>query len=77
MLKLPDAKAASLNAGTLRAFARHGNLPVLTTTADDGKEFAAHAELTARLWLKVYFARPYHSWKRGLDENTNGLVRQF
>jgi IS30 family transposase len=74
---LPDGKAASLNAGTIRAFRRHGNLPLLTTTADNGKEFAAHAQLTARLGLRVYFARPYHSWERGLNENTNGLIRQF
>jgi IS30 family transposase len=77
LAKLPDGKAASLNDGTVRAFARHGNLPLLTTTADNGKEFAAHAELTAKLGLDVYFATPYHAWERGLNENTNGLVRQF
>jgi IS30 family transposase len=77
LAKLPDAKAASLNTGTLRAFGRHGDLPLLTTTADNGKEFAAHAELTAKLGLDVYFARPYHAWERGLNENTNGLIRQF
>ena len=77
LAKLPDGKAASLNAGTIRAFRRHGNLPLLTTTADNGKEFAGHAQLTARLGLRVYFARPYHSWERGLNENTNGLIRQF
>ena len=37
----------------------------------------AHAELTAALGLAVYFARPYHACERGLNENTNGLVRQF
>jgi IS30 family transposase len=74
---LPDAKAASLNAGTIRAFRRHGNLPLRTTTADNGKEFAGHARLTDRLGLRVFFARPYHSWERGLNENTNGLLRQF
>jgi IS30 family transposase len=77
LAKLPDAKAASLNAGTVRAFGRHRKLPLLTLTADNGKEFAAHAELTAHLGAPVYFARPYHSWERGLNENTNGLVRQF
>jgi IS30 family transposase len=77
LARLPDAKAASLNAGTVQAFARHPDVPLLTTTADNGKEFAAHAELTAKLGLDVYFATPYHAWERGLNENTNGLVRQF
>lgn len=77
LAKLPDAKAKSLNAGTVRAFARHGNLPRHTTTTDNGKEFAAHRELSGKLGWSVYFANPYHAWERGLNENTNGLVRQF
>jgi IS30 family transposase len=74
---LADGKAATFNDGTIQAFARHGGLPLRTTTADNGKEFAAHAELAAVLGLDVYFARPYHAWERGTNENTNGLVRQF
>lgn len=48
-----------------------------TATFDNGKEFAAHGQLTDRLGLKVYFAKPYCSWQRGSNENTNGLLRQF
>ena len=48
-----------------------------TLTLDNGLEFAGHAELTEQIGVGVYFARPYHSWERGLNENTNGLVRQF
>lgn len=48
-----------------------------TATFDNGKEFAAHGRLTRRLGLKVYFAKPYCSWQRGTNENTNGLLRQF
>lgn len=48
-----------------------------TATFDNGKEFAAHERLTARLALNVYFAEPYCSWQRGTNENTNGLLRQF
>ena len=48
-----------------------------TFTVDNGKEFALHKELASRLGGKVYFAHPYHSWKRGLNENTNGLLRQY
>jgi len=48
-----------------------------TMTLDNGKEFAGHQLLTDRLGLGVYFAKPYASWQRGLNENTNGLLRQF
>ena len=50
---------------------------VLTITLDNGKEFFQHALLKDALKADVYFARPYHSWERGLNENTNGLVRQY
>ena len=50
---------------------------VHTITADNGKEFAGHISLSKALDAKFYFARPYHSWERGLNEHTNGLVRQY
>ena len=50
---------------------------VLTMTADNGKEFAEHQKITADLNAPVYFATPYHSWERGLNEHTNGLIRQY
>ena len=50
---------------------------VLTITADNGKEFAEHEAIRDELDAIVYFARPYHSWERGLNEHTNGLVRQY
>jgi IS30 family transposase len=49
----------------------------LTITADNGKEFAGHERMTKQLDATVYFAHPYHSWERGLNENTNGLIRQY
>ncbi|MDP2098929.1 MAG: IS30 family transposase [Gallionella sp.] len=49
----------------------------LTITADNGKEFAGHEEIKVQLDADVYFAHPYHSWERGLNENTNGLIRQY
>lgn len=48
-----------------------------TLTADNGKEFAQHAEIAETLDASVYFAKPYASWQRGLNEHTNGLVRQY
>jgi IS30 family transposase len=50
---------------------------VLTITADNGKEFADHKHINKSLKADVYFAHPYHSWERGLCENTNGLIRQY
>ncbi len=48
-----------------------------TLTFDNGKEFAEHVFIGQCLGAKVYFAHPYCSWERGLNENTNGLLRQF
>ena len=50
---------------------------VHTCTADNGKEFAGHQEIAEALEADFYFATPYHSWERGLNEHTNGLVRQY
>lgn len=48
-----------------------------TLTFDNGKEFAEHEFIAQCLRAKVYFAHPYCSWERGLNENHNGLLRQF
>lgn len=50
---------------------------VETVTLDNGKEFSGHQRIADELGGKVYFAKPYHSWERGLNENTNGLLRQY
>jgi transposase, IS30 family len=51
--------------------------PVETITFDNGKEFAFHLKVAEALKADTYFAQPYHSWERGLNENTNGLIRQY
>ena len=48
-----------------------------TLTLDNGTEFALHDEISKTLKTKVYFANPYSPWERGLNENTNGLIRRF
>jgi len=50
---------------------------VHTITADNGKEFALHENIAKALEGEFYFAHPYRSWERALNENTNGLIRQF
>jgi len=48
-----------------------------TITADNGTEFAEHKLISEKLDAKIYFARPYSSWERGLNEYTNKLIRQY
>ena len=50
---------------------------VHTITVDNGKEFVQHEEITAALQAPIYFTHPYAAWERGLNENTNGLIRQY
>ena len=50
---------------------------VHTITFDNGREFIGHQEISRQLNCGCYFAKPYHSWERGLNENTNGLIRQY
>lgn len=47
-----------------------------TLTLDNGKEFALHAGLAERCGVGVYFARPYHAWERGSNENRNRVLRE-
>ncbi|MEX2525328.1 MAG: IS30 family transposase [Gammaproteobacteria bacterium] len=48
-----------------------------TITYDNGREFADHEGMASDLAARIYFAHPYASWERGLNENTNGLIRQY
>ena len=48
-----------------------------TITTDNGKEFANHKNIAESLQIDFYFAKPYHSWERGANENLNGLIRQY
>lgn len=65
---------------TAKICALLGSLPQSlrkTVTFDNGKEFAHHEEMARTLSMDVFFAHPYHSWERGTNENTNGLVRRL
>ena len=50
---------------------------IKTMTSDNGKEFANHQYVAEQLNIDHFFAKPYHSWERGSNENLNGLVRQY
>jgi transposase, IS30 family len=60
----------------LRALTGQGK-KVLTLTFDNGTEFHDYKVLEQQFGVKCYFATPYHSWERGTNENTNGLIRQY
>jgi IS30 family transposase len=74
---MPDKTAAGLNKAAIRAFKPIPAPLRNTLTVDNGKEFAAYKDLSQALGIDIYFSHPYHSWKRGLTEHTNGLIRQY
>lgn len=74
--KAENKSAEAVTKALLSALAPHGK-KVHTLTYDNGKEFSSHQIIDSILGSKGYFAHPYSSWERGLNENTNGLIRQY
>jgi IS30 family transposase len=74
--KLATKGAAEMKDNTIELLAPLA-AKVHTITVDNGKEFCEHQLIAAGLQARIYFAHPYSSWERGLNENTNGLVRQY
>ena len=75
--KMKDKSAQSMNLATKDAFRKIPAGKLKTMTFDNGKEFAGFKELEKTLSMRSYFAHAYHSWERGTNENTNGLLPQF
>ena len=77
VIRLASSKEAlAVSAAIISGLKEHRD-KVLTKTYDNGKEFAHHKLVAEILEAEAYFAHPYHSWERGLNENTNGLIRQY
>jgi IS30 family transposase len=76
MSKTDGKKAQSVKVKTVNALAPYKDI-VHTITNDNGKEFALHQKVASKLDCDVYFAHPYASWERGLNEYTNKLIRQY
>lgn len=89
LVTLAERKSRYVLAGPIRSKCAEGVTTVITRllmphkdkchtiTLDNGKEFAGHESLAAELQTAIYFAHPYSSWERGLNENSNGLLRQY
>lgn len=75
--KLPAGKCAVDVANTVCRLLSPYKQSLQTITTDNGPEFSRHDVITAKLGVKVFFARPYHSWEKGAIENYNKLLRQF
>lgn len=74
--KIPNKEAATVVAEMEKIIA-FTLLPFQTITSDNGTEFAYHEQLEKITGAKIYFAHPYSSWERGLNEHQNGLIRDF
>lgn len=74
--KLPNKTAISVEKAMTDSY-DNSLLPFLTVTYDNGTEFANHQNISDNLGCNIYFARPYRSSDRGLNEHTNGLIRRF
>lgn len=74
--KVPNKTAREVSLKIMEKLLPHRS-KLHTLTFDNGKEFAAHETIDDILECASYFAHPYSSWERGLNENTNGLIRQY
>ena len=75
--KASDVTAPAIRRLTVERFNKLPKKKRQTITYDNGVQFAEHETTERDLNIPIYFAYPYHSWERGTNENTNGLLRQF
>ena len=74
--KLADRRTESLNGRVIRLIKRHAGA-FRSVTADNRTEFHGYERIEEKTQTTFSFARPYHSWERGSNENANGLIRQY
>ncbi len=77
MISVPSSKKADETAEKMVALLKPYKDKVHTITTDNGFEFAEHKKVSKSLECDYYFCHPYSSWERGLNENINGLIRQY
>jgi IS30 family transposase len=76
-LSIPVRKKANIVANEIVRLLGRFRKHVHTITTDNGLEFAQHKRVSEKLKCDYYFCNPYSSWERGLNENINGLIRQY
>lgn len=74
---LPKVNTRLLTSLALKHFRKIPLKKRKTITFDNGFEFADWESLEKKSGMTIYFCYPYHSWERGTNENTNGLLRQY
>lgn len=77
LMKKVEAKQARVVTDAIIQLLKPVQAHALTITSDNGKEFSYHEEVAKTLDTEFYFANPYQSWQRGLNEHTNGLIREY
>lgn len=75
--KLEQNNGISFKESTIKSFEKIPKKKRLSCTMDNGPETSEFELIEQQLKMTVYFAWPYHSWERGTNENTNGLLRQY
>jgi transposase, IS30 family len=75
--KMPNGTAQALNEAVINGLGNMDTALVCTLTVDNGKEFSHFKAIENALQTTVYFSHPYSAWERAINENTNGLLRQF
>ena len=76
IVKADNKQATTIQTKIINALAPYKEL-VHTITSDNGREFANHQYIAQKLQTDYFFADPYSSWQRGLNEYTNKLFRQY
>lgn len=77
MKKVKAREAVQVEGAIIDLMKEWSTFGIRTMTVDNGKEFANHQGISEKTGVDIYFAKPYHSWQRGSNENLNGLVRQY
>lgn len=75
IIKLENKEAQTVEKALIKLF-NNSLLPLKSITSDNGGEFACHKAIKKKYSIEWYFCHPYCSWERGLNENTNGLIRR-